>query len=57
MKPKKTAAQKRAGALERKYIDRAILRLVRTLAEHTDKLTDAEHREILGLARARRRVP
>lgn len=57
MKTKKTAAQKRAGALERKYIDRAILRLVRTFGEHSDKLNDGEHREILGLARARRRVP
>lgn len=54
---KKTAAQKRASALERKYIDRAILRLVRSFGDHSDKLNDSEQREVLGLARARRRVP
>ena len=53
----KTQAQKRAGALERRYLDRAILRLCRTFCEHADKLNDAEQREVLGLVRARRRVP
>jgi hypothetical protein len=56
---KKTSAQKRAGAQERKYIDRAILRLTRTFhnAENAKSLSESEHRELMGLVMARRRVP
>lgn len=56
-KKPKTQAQKRAGALERKYLDRATLRLTRTFCERSDKLDDDQQRELLGLVRARRRVP
>jgi hypothetical protein len=54
---RKTSAQKRASANERKYIDRAILRLTRTFYCGSDKLSEPEFRELMGLVLARRRVP
>lgn len=56
MKTRKTKAQRRRGSLERRYIDRAILRLTRTFWEGQGSLSDGEQRELLGLVQARRRV-
>jgi hypothetical protein len=54
---RKTQAQKRASALERKYLDRAILRLTRTFYTGRDTIDASDQRELLGLVLARRRVP
>lgn len=54
---RKTPAQRRASARERKYLDRALLRLTRTLYTGRDTLEQSEQRELLGLVMARRRVP
>jgi hypothetical protein len=51
-----SASRKRALRLERKYLDRAILRFVRTLSPHGDQLDPRQQRELLGLAMARSRV-
>jgi hypothetical protein len=55
---KKTSAQRRATANERKYLDRAILRLTRTFSVSAweCKLSDQQVRELVGLIQARRRV-
>lgn len=58
MSKRKTTAQKRASANERKYLDRAILRLTRTFWSHErTPLGESDQRELLGLVLARRRVP
>lgn len=54
---RKTKSQRRASALERRYLDRAILRLTRTFWDAAESLTDSHQRELLGLVKARRRVP
>lgn len=55
MKKKMTDSRKRALRLERKYLDRAILRLVHTLGR-AQSMDDIQSRELIGLARARWRV-
>jgi hypothetical protein len=56
---RKTAAQKRSSALERKYLDRAVLRLTRTFCTTSweTKVSEQQLRELIGLVAARRRVP
>lgn len=54
---RKTSTQKRASATERKYLDRALLRLTRTFYERANALSETEFRELMGLIMARRRVP
>jgi hypothetical protein len=56
MSRRQTAHRKRANARERKALDRAILRLTRTLFVSVDRLDEREQRELLGLVSARRRV-
>lgn len=56
MKPKTSKAQKRKRALERRCIDRAILRLTRTFWQGQQHLSEGDQRELLGLVQARRRV-
>lgn len=56
MSRRQTAHRKRANARERKALDRAILRLTRTLFISADHLDAREQRELLGLVAARRRV-
>ncbi len=56
---RKSAREKRSSAQERKYLDRAILRLTRTfsVSPWEAKLTEQQLRELVGLVQARRRVP
>jgi len=59
VKQRKTKAQKRKLAHERRSLDRAILRLTRTFWNGQGSLSDSEQREqreLLGLVQARRRV-
>lgn len=56
MRAKKSKAQKRKHALERKYLDRAILRLTRTFWDGMEELDASQQRELIGLVKARRRV-
>jgi len=59
MRRKKSRAHSRASANERKYLDRAILRLTRQFCTTAweCKLSDQHLRELIGLVAARRRVP
>lgn len=56
MRNAKSKAQKRKNALERRAIDRAILRLTRSFFDCQQLLSDGEQRELLGLVSARRRI-
>ena len=56
MKPKTSKAQKRKRALERRCLDRAILRLTRSFYQGQQELSAGDQRELLGLVQARRRV-
>lgn len=59
MRKRKSHREKRSSALERRYLDRAILRLCSCfqITAWEVKLADQDVRELFGLIRARRRVP
>lgn len=56
MSRRQTAHRKRANGRERKALDRAVLRLTRTLFVEHVALSERETKEWLGLVAARRRV-
>lgn len=56
---RKSRVAKKSSAAERKYLDRALLRLTRTFCTSAweCKITNQQLRELIGLIAARRRVP